>query len=236
MSLNQRAMLDTINPVETPEGIELHLPVAGLVSRAMAWVIDTLIRGLMYIILAAILAPMGKTGIGILLVLTFFIEWFYWVIFEVKRGGKTPGKSSMGLMVIHDDGTPISWGASMIRNLLRVADFLPLFYGFGIVSMIVSKDFKRLGDHAAGTLVVYEEKPKKPAEKSDAQPLRPAFPLQLEEQQALLAFDERSLNLTGERAQELAELTGPLLEDQKHPVDALRGMAHWLAGERGKAS
>ncbi len=236
MNQIRKTMLDTIHPVETPEGIALHLPVAGLVSRALAWVIDTLIRGLMYIILGTLLVPLGKTGLGLLLVLTFFIEWFYWVIFEVKRGGKTPGKSAMGLMVIHDDGTPISWGASMIRNLLRVADFLPLLYGFGLVSMIMSRDFKRLGDHAAGTLVIYSEKPRQAAKQTDAQPLRPPFPLQLEEQQALLAFDERSLMLTGERAQELAELTGPLITEQQHPVDALRGMAHWLAGERGKTS
>lgn len=229
-------MLDTIHPVETPEGIELHLPVAGLVSRALAWVIDTLIRGFIYMLLAVVLMPMGKTGLGILLILTFLTEWFYWVIFEVKRGGRTPGKSSMGLRVIHDDGTPISWGASMIRNLLRVVDFLPLFYGFGMVSVIMSRDFKRLGDHAAGTLVIYEERPGKPAERIEAAPLRPPYPLQLEEQQAILAFDERSPKLTGERAQELAELTGPLMEGQAYPVDALRGMAHWLAGERGKSS
>jgi uncharacterized RDD family membrane protein YckC len=228
-------MLDTIYAAETPEGIELHLPVAGPVSRALAWAIDFLIRAFLYIILATILVNAGKAGLGILMILTFAMEWFYPVVFEVKRHGQTPGKSALGLKVIHDDGTPVGWGASMIRNLLRVADFLPLFYGFGLLSVMFSKQFKRLGDHAAGTLVVYTEKPGKPPEPTQAQPYRPPYPLRLEEQQAILAFDEQSTRLAQERAEELAGLTGPLIAGQTQPVEALQGMAHWLTGDRGRS-
>jgi uncharacterized RDD family membrane protein YckC len=228
-------MLDTIYAAETPEGIELHLPVAGPVSRALAWAIDFLIRVFLYIVLATILVNAGRAGLGILMILTFAMEWFYPVIFEVKRNGQTPGKSALGLKVIHDDGTPVSWGASMIRNLLRVADFLPLFYGFGLLSVMFSKQFKRLGDHAAGTLVVYAEKPGRPVEPTAVQAFRPPYPLRLEEQQALLAFDEQSTRLAQERAEELAGLTGPLVEGQARPVEALQGMAHWLSGDRGRS-
>ena len=228
-------MLDTIYAADTPEGIELHLPVAGPVSRALAWAIDFLIRVIIYIALATMLVGFGSAGLGILMILTFAMEWFYPVLFEVKRHGQTPGKSALGLRVIHDDGTPVGWGASMIRNLLRVADFLPLFYGFGLISIMFSKQFKRLGDHAAGTLVVYAEKPGKPVELTSIAAQRPPYPLRLEEQQAILAFEEQSNRLAQERAEELASLTGPLVEGQPRPVEALQGMAHWLTGDRGRS-
>jgi uncharacterized RDD family membrane protein YckC len=229
-------MLDTIYAVETPEGIDLHFPVAGPVSRTLAWVIDLLIRSVAYIVMAIVLLPAGKTGIGLFLIFTFIMEWFYPVLFEVLRDGQTPGKSSMNIKVIHDDGTPVGWGASMIRNLLRVADFLPLFYGFGLVTMFLNSNFKRLGDLAAGTLVIYSQPMEKPIDTAEARPVRPPYPLQLEEQQAVQAFAERSSRLTNARSEELANLTGPLVNDRHDRVEALIGMAHWLAGSRGRRS
>ena len=108
-------------------------------------------------------------GQGLMLLGFFLLEWFYPVFFEL-RSGATPGKRAMGLRVVHDDGTPVGAVASVIRNLLRVADFLPLFYAAGLVSCLVDRDFRRLGDLAAGTLVVHSEPPLKPQGIRNARP------------------------------------------------------------------
>ena len=84
------------------------------------------------------------------------LEWFYPVIFELTLSGATPGKRVFGLKVVMDNGLPITPAASITRNLLRTADFLPFFYGFAIVSMLTRRDCKRLGDIAAATMVVHE--------------------------------------------------------------------------------
>ena len=228
-------MLDTLRAVQTPEGIDLHLPAAGLMPRAMAWLIDALIRGAVYIVLAIVLR-FGKTGAGLFLLATFIMEWFYPVLFEVLRQGQTPGKRAYGIAVINDDGTPVNWSASLIRNLLRVVDFLPVMYVFGVISIFLNRDFKRLGDLAAGTLVVYQETSSITATTPEAESIRPPFPLNLDEQQAIIAFAERAETLTIERSHELAQLTGPLLEGSTHPVQRLYGMAKWLTGARKGAT
>lgn len=228
-------MLDTLREVQTPEGIDLHLPAAGLVPRALAWLIDALIRGALYMVLALILF-FGKTGAGLFLLATFIMEWFYPVLFEVLRQGQTPGKRVHGIAVINDDGTPINWGASLIRNLLRVVDFLPVMYVFGVISMLLNRDFKRLGDLAAGTLVVHQETKLMVATMPPAESIRPPFPLSLDEQQAIIAFAERAESLTTERILELAQLTGPLLEGATYPAQRLYGMAKWLTGARKGAA
>ena len=224
-------MLDTLREVQTPEGIDLHLPVAGLVPRAQAWLIDVLIRSGIYIVLAVVLR-FGKTGVGVFLLAAFIIEWFYPVLFEVLRGGQTPGKRVYAMAVINDDGTPVRWSGSLIRNLLRVADFLPIMYGFGIISILLTRDFKRLGDLAAGTVVVYQETRLIPHVPPKGEVVRPPYPLTLEEQQAIIAFAERSTTLTVERSEELAQLSGPLVEGAPYPVQRLYGMAQWLMGSR----
>jgi uncharacterized RDD family membrane protein YckC len=139
---------------ETPEGIDLGLRVAGPISRALAWIIDAFIRYSVLFALSTVLASLLSFGMGLFLILLFLLEWFYPVVFEVVRGA-TPGKKAMGLLVVHDNGTPVGWSASMIRNLLRSVDFLPFFYCAGLISILLNSRFKRLGDLAAGTLVVY---------------------------------------------------------------------------------
>ena len=224
-------MIDTLHHVQTPEGIDLHLRTAGILPRSLAWLIDSLIRAAVYVAIALAFLPLGGIGTGLFLLITFIVEWFYPVLFEVLRDGRTPGKTTYGIKVIHDDGTPIGWNASLIRNFLRVVDFLPFFYGFGIISMMLNRDFKRLGDLAAGTLVVYYETNNQKPAISNAVARRPDFPLKLEEQQAIIAFAQRSDELTDERARELALLAGPLVENRDDPVAALRGMATWLNGD-----
>lgn len=224
-------MIDTLHRVQTPEGIDLHLRTAGLLPRSLAWLIDGLIRAAMYVAISLAFLPLGGMGAGLFLLITFMVEWFYPVLFEVLRDGRTPGKSAYGIKVIHDDGTPVGWNASLIRNFLRVVDILPFFYGFGIISMMLNRDFKRLGDLAAATLVVYYETNKQRTDINNAVAIRPAQPLKLEEQQAIIAFAQRNDTITNERAHELALLTGPLVEHQDDPVSTLRGLAKWLNGD-----
>jgi len=225
-------MIDTLRTVQTPEGIDLHLPVAGLVPRSLAWLIDALIRLLIYSGLATVLLVFGDTGAGLFLLAAFVVEWFYPVLFEVLRDGQTPGKRSYGIKVLHDDGTPIGWSASLIRNLLRVVDFLPIMYGFGIASIMLNRDFKRLGDLAAGSIVVYRDTPLPVPKLSVSRSSRPPFPLNLDEQQAIMAFAERSPGLTRERAEELAQLTGPLVTNNPRAIETLYSYAKWLSGDQ----
>ncbi len=204
-------MLDTTRPIETPEGIELALRVAGPVARALAWSIDLGIRSIIYFILAFLFAQLGNLGIGLLLVSIFLLEWFYPVLFEVYRQGATPGKRTMKIKVLHESGTPVNWSSAMIRNLLRAVDFLPFLYGFGLMTMLINKDFKRIGDLAAGTVVVYEIPPlKKGNSWMDESALAMPITLPLEEQQAIINFADRAEHLPPGRAIELANLVTPL--------------------------
>jgi uncharacterized RDD family membrane protein YckC len=221
--------LDTVHTFETPEGVDLGLRVAGPVPRALAFVLDTLIRYAVLFVLSMILLPLAELGIGAFLILLFLMEWFYPVLFEVTRGA-TPGKKAMGLTVVHDNGTPIGWPASLIRNLLRVVDFFPLFYGIGLLSMLINRRFQRLGDLAAGTLVVYTEAARRTDVTIEAEARALPVPLAVEEQRALLDFAERSTTLAPGRVEELAEI----ITDEHGPaaVQTVLGYARWL--ERGR--
>src|SRR5688572_31014186 len=90
------------------------------------------------------------------LILVFACEWLYPIIFELRGPGATPGKRVFKLKVVMDNGLPVTPAASLTRNLLRAADFLPFLYGFAIVSMLLRRDCKRLGDIAAATIVVHQ--------------------------------------------------------------------------------
>lgn len=152
-------ILDTRLSLETPEGAALPLAPAGLGVRIMAFLIDMLIKSVAIIIVFTLLGIFGGMGMGIALILTFLLEWFYPVYFEVWHQGRTPGKKNLNIRVINDDGTPVTFGASLLRNLLRVVDFLPLVYLTGIITSLFNARFKRLGDLVAGTLVVYDADP-----------------------------------------------------------------------------
>lgn len=220
--------LDTTRSVETPEGVSLSLRVAGPIPRAMAWLLDQLIRLVMYSAAGAAFSVMGEAGNGPLLVLIFLMEWFYPVAFEVFRRGQTPGKQVMQLAAVHEDGRPIGLEASMIRNLLRFADFLPLAYLFGTASMVISRDFKRLGDLAARTMVVYVDRPSSPADIAEVPPRPSPVPLTLEEQRAVIGFAVRSPSWTTTRVEELAALVRPPFADHQ----TLLAAARWLRGQR----
>ncbi len=150
-------LIDNIAKHPTPEGLMLTLMPAGLLPRLWAWLIDLLIRAIIIIVVGIISAFFGTAGTGIIAVAYFIITWLYPVYFEVYRGGMTPGKKKQGIYVCHDNGTPISLQSSMIRNLLRVADFLPFGFAAGILTIMFTQRSQRLGDIIAGTLVVYKQ-------------------------------------------------------------------------------
>jgi uncharacterized RDD family membrane protein YckC len=223
--------LDTRARIETPEGIDLMLRPAGLVPRSLAFGIDLMIRGTIMGSLFFFFSLFDKFGMGLNALVLFLGTWWYQVLFEVLNQGRTPGKQIMGLRVVHDDGTPIGWTASLTRNLLRFVDMLPFGYGLGAVSCLQHPMFKRLGDLAAGSLVIYSdasiERPLLPK----TAPRVPPFALTLEEQRAVLSFVERQNSLSAERKQELAAiLAQPLQIPPEQAVAQLNGIARSLLG------
>lgn len=224
-------MLDTASPYETPEGVDLNLHAAGPTVRAMAWSIDLLIRMLVFLPLSLLMAWLGDFGTGIILIAYFLLEWFYPVVFEMLWQGATPGKKKMDIMVIKDDGTPVSWSASLLRNLLRTVDMLPFTYGFGLASMLLNRQFKRLGDMAAGTLVVYRQDVKSYQSIPDLSPAAPPLALSLEEQRAIMDFAERGRTLSAARQEELAGILGEITGARgAHGIRVLHQYANWLQG------
>ncbi|MBX3619502.1 MAG: RDD family protein [Rhizobacter sp.] len=225
--------LDTLYTAETPEGIALSLRPAGVAPRALAYMVDLAVRVGLFIALSIVALPFGGMGRGLLLVSYFLLEWFYPVVFELTRSGATPGKRLFGLHVVMDSGLPVTPAASITRNLLRAADFLPFLYAFGSVSMLLRRDFKRLGDLAAGTLVVHGEHVALHGALPEATPTAPARPLAPREQAAIVAWAGRASRLTPARLDELAELarsvTPPGQADATH---RLLGVAQWLVGHR----
>jgi uncharacterized RDD family membrane protein YckC len=223
--------LDTAQSVETPEGISLGLHLAGPVARFYAFVIDLLIRAALYMVLGRVLAYAGGVGFGVYLLAIFLIEWLFAVPFEVLWHGQTPGKRVVKIRVLREDGVPVGWGESVTRNLLRAADFLPAFYGFGLLSMLVDRRFRRLGDIAAGTVVVYDAEAPRPQALQLPEPgWAPPRDLTVEEQRAVMGFAERYGSLTAERAIELAEILSAFIGGLRgeRAVDRLRRLATWI--------
>jgi uncharacterized RDD family membrane protein YckC len=152
----------------TPENIDVQYELAGLGSRFAAAVIDHTIQGLMifgsYLLLLLISgmsfggtfsdAPMWANATFILAMFVIFFGYF--IFFELKWGGVTPGRKVMGLRAVRDGGYSIDVYSSVVRNLVRIVDMLPPMYGIGIISIFASKQYKRLGDFAAGTVVIKE--------------------------------------------------------------------------------
>ncbi len=225
--------VDTIRSRATPEGVNLNLRLAGPPVRLLAWGFDAVLMGVTQSIVALLMSLLGQMGTGLMLLSVFAITWFYPVAFEVLRAGATPGKAAFGLQVVHDDGTPISLGASLLRNLLRFADFLPTAYGAGLVSMLLSPNFQRLGDLAAGTLVVYRDDDATTRQVAVAPPLPPPVALDLREQRAVIDFGLRLKTWNRDRQAELAAIVEPLVGARGQAgVTRLLGIANWLLGRR----
>jgi uncharacterized RDD family membrane protein YckC len=226
-------MIDTLCAVETPEGVELEFSPAGPVPRDLAWMVDAAIRSALYVAMATLLHGLGQVGMGLLMIAMFLLEWFYPVAFEVLARGQTPGKKLLGLRVLRADGAPVGWSRSTVRSLLAFADFLPFGFAAGLTAMLLGRRSQRLGDLAAGTVVVHLEPASRrlPGEAGAPEPMAPPFPLSLPEQRAIMGFAERAPLLTRERARELADLLEPLTGAQgDEGVRRLQAMARNLRG------
>ena len=158
--------------IQTPENVAFGYQIAGIGSRFLASLLDTLIVGLLQIVILIVLtlvirmfdgsAFSGQISAWVYAIFGLVAAIFYWgyyVFFEMLWNGQSPGKRWVGLRVIRSDGTPITLSEALIRNLARLVDFLPAAYGIGIVTMFIDKQSRRLGDLAAGTLVVQDRAP-----------------------------------------------------------------------------
>lgn len=234
--LAAREIFDNVVVAETPEGILLELRPAGLGARFYAFVLDWLVRAALIYVVGTFSRFLGGIGFAFWIIFIFALEWFYPVIFELSPSGATPGKRAYGLRVVMDTGLPVTPAASVTRNLLRVADFLPLLYGFAIVSMLLRRDCKRLGDIAAATMVVYEPRAAKRVALDDVEPIPPARPLAPEDQAAVIALASRAPTLTEERLDELAALAAAVSGDagREGPEVTRRvlGVAQFVLGRR----
>lgn len=143
----------------------IEFPVAGLGSRFIAVLVDHLLwcAGLFVLLLLMILllpnlhflAGMSPAwGLGLFFLLLFLLQWGYFTLFEALWNGRTPGKRAARIRVIHRSGRAIGFMEALTRNLIRAVDYLPGFYGIGVVAIFASSQHQRLGDMAAGTLVV----------------------------------------------------------------------------------
>lgn len=228
------AALDTIFTTETPEGIALQLRPAGVMARSYAYLIDALLRFAVLATAASVLSVMARFGSAVFLILAFALEWFYPVLFELMPGAATPGKRALGLRVVMDSGLPVTPAASLVRNLLRAADFLPVGYALGLLMLLLRPDFKRVGDLAAGTLVVHATRAKLDGPLPEAEPAPPARPLSSREQAAVIAWAGRATRLTAERLEELATLAGPITAGAGAGSHTRRllSIAQWLVGRR----
>lgn len=161
--------------VLTPENVELRFMLASPLDRAIALIVDSLLQlliaGLIGIPAAIALAStvtdpsiIAWGTVTMVVVIPTLVQIIYNVAFECLWNGQTPGKRLMRVRVLRDKGFPIDFRASLIRNIVRLLDAFPLNYGVGIISVLFSKEFKRVGDFAAGTIVVREGAPTAPDE------------------------------------------------------------------------
>jgi uncharacterized RDD family membrane protein YckC len=159
--------------VLTPERVSLEYGIAGVGSRAGAAIVDTLIQAAAVTVLAIAFfvtiglgaaahvlqlsdEAIGLVGLALVLLASFMITSGYFMIFEIIWNGQTPGKRLVGVRVIRESGYPLRPVDSVVRNLVRIVDWAPVFYGIGVLVMLFNRRAKRLGDFAAGTLVVRE--------------------------------------------------------------------------------
>jgi uncharacterized RDD family membrane protein YckC len=166
--------------IETPEGVSVTVPLAGVGSRFMAAAIDSTIQVLLLLSAAAVFLGfgIGGGGAGGLFAISAFLVFFvYDVAFEVLSGGRTPGKRWTGLRVVRVGGEPVGFVTSAIRNLLRMVDFLPSAYLVGIASILLTNRNQRLGDLAAGTVVARAPRKGRPPGEPAAPTAAPPSPL-----------------------------------------------------------
>lgn len=218
--------VDTAQLVETPEGVDFRQRPAGPTVRFWAAAVDIALRSALLLGTSMALSLFGTVGSGLQLIITFAAIWGYPIAFEMWWNGTTPGKHWFDLQVRHVDGTPITWKGSIIRNLLRAADFLPVGYLIGLASTVVSPRFQRIGDIAADTIVCHTEHSQdlSDLELPDADPLPVPVRLSPGEQAAIVQFALRSPQWSGERRREIADAAHGLLDSNRTNHNVASGL------------
>jgi uncharacterized RDD family membrane protein YckC len=163
---------DEFLQIDTPENVVFGYEVAGVGSRFIAAMIDTIILVVVEVVALVtfglllsnstifpdeIAEAIGGWIAAIYGLLAFVILWGYYIVFEMLWNGQSPGKRLTRLRVIRSDGTAVTFVEVIVRNLVRLIDFLPLFYGARLITMFIDGKARRLGDMAAGTLVVHTQ-------------------------------------------------------------------------------
>ncbi len=172
MDLSRDLSSDQLS-IDTPELVAIELPLAGIGSRFIALLVDYLLWGAgMFVLLLVVflLLPALHTfsrlsaqwAEAIVIFFFFLLNWGYFTLFEAFWNGRTPGKRVAKIRVIQRSGRSIGLVESMARNLVRYVDQLPFFYAVGVITMFVTRQHQRLGDLAAGTLVVRDREPETP--------------------------------------------------------------------------
>jgi len=159
---------ETLN-IDTPENVAFGYNIAGIGSRFLAALTDTFFIFIIeLLVLLPVLFFLGSQTVAenlttwvmaLLSLLAFVFFWGYYIFFELIWNGQSPGKRIIGLRVVRRDGTPVTFSEVLIRNLLRIIDLLPTGYGIGLIVMFIDSQSRRLGDMAAGTLVVHDRGP-----------------------------------------------------------------------------
>lgn len=155
----QQPLPDTDLVVSTPERVSFDYQVAGLGTRAIAQLLDILILGGVLLGVWFAAAAVGQAGVDtvaylLALIGSFVVVFGYFWASEAFWSGQTVGKRVFRLRAVGDRGEPMTFAQAGIRNIVRIVDFLPYAYGVGIVVLFVNGKGKRLGDLAAGTVVV----------------------------------------------------------------------------------
>jgi uncharacterized RDD family membrane protein YckC len=160
---------DQLNPdelnIDTPELVDIQMPLAGIGSRFIALLVDSLIwfAGIIVLVALLVLFPLNiaafsqksaEWAFAIIVFIIFLLNWGYFTLFEAFWNGRTPGKRVARIRVIQRSGRSIGLIESMARNLVRYVDQFPFFYAVGVIAIFCTRQHQRLGDLAAGTLVV----------------------------------------------------------------------------------
>lgn len=233
--------------LDSATGVELHLPLAGPGVRAFAFIVDWHIRVVLfcawYVIAAliynrqlSITPPLDPDGawFGFVVAPAAALYFLYHFLLEIAMRGRTPGKRIAGVRLVAHDGSAPTAGALLARNVFRLIDSFPLFYGVGLLATMLTRNRVRIGDLAAGTLLVYE-RPHAAflAHVSDAAFARPLGPGDLEVMSDLLQrWDELAPDARGRIARELVGRGGPAADASTNDATLRATLERMARGER----
>ncbi|MGI8517988.1 MAG: RDD family protein [Acidimicrobiia bacterium] len=236
--------LDDQLKIRTPEGVELSLTLAGLGSRIVATMLDAVIQfviAVIFIIAAALLpGEMGDLGFGLVALFLFLLFFGYPILFEVLDGGRSIGKRATGLRVVSLDGGAVGFASAAIRNVLRLVDLLPGGYAVGAIAIVANSKNQRLGDMAAGTVVIRERTTTSPVIVAPLPPGAVRYDvtrISQEDVALIRRYFERRDALSPARRQELANtivqrvaVKVALAEPAANPEELLATILHQKAG------